>query len=136
MYKDDTLSDGHNAIKNKVCPSCNTPIRASRRYGNIVKKRIELIEKVKMATRKESQKIEEMKKRKEKAEIIAAMAKELGQMSKGHWFYCPNGHPYVIGECGGAMQVSKCPDCGARVGGAHHKLIETNQKADNFLKDV
>ncbi len=25
-------------------------------------------------------------------------------LSKGHWYECLNGHPYVIGECGGAME--------------------------------
>ncbi len=27
-------------------------------------------------------------------------------LSKGSWFECPNGHPYVIGECGGAITSS------------------------------
>lgn len=34
-------------------------------------------------------------------------------LSKGAWFECPNGHPYVIGECGGAVTASKCPTCNA-----------------------
>ncbi|XP_066147854.1 NFX1-type zinc finger-containing protein 1-like isoform X2 [Euwallacea fornicatus] len=49
-------------------------------------------------------------------------------LSKGHWFKCPNGHPYVIGECGGAMQTSKC-FCGAAIGGANHRLLPTNEFA-------
>ena len=28
-------------------------------------------------------------------------------LGQGHWFTCPNGHPYFIGECGGAMQTGK-----------------------------
>lgn len=32
-------------------------------------------------------------------------------LSSGHWYECPNGHPYVIGECGGAMEKTKCPEC-------------------------
>ncbi|CAF2793462.1 unnamed protein product [Rotaria sp. Silwood2] len=47
-------------------------------------------------------------------------------ISKGHWFICPNGHPYVITECGGASQESQCPDCGERIGGQNHRLLETN----------
>lgn len=27
-------------------------------------------------------------------------------MGGGHFYTCPNGHIYVIGECGGAMQVA------------------------------
>lgn len=38
-------------------------------------------------------------------------------LGKGHWFKCKNGHFYTIGECGGAMQTSKCPDCGEVIGG-------------------
>lgn len=32
-------------------------------------------------------------------------------LAAGHWFECPNGHPYAIDECGGAMQRSTCPEC-------------------------
>ncbi|OAQ22439.1 hypothetical protein K457DRAFT_84860 [Linnemannia elongata AG-77] len=45
----------------------------------------------------------------------------------GHFFRCPNGHSYVIGECGGAMQESTCPECGAPVGGRSHQLAAGNQ---------
>ena len=38
-------------------------------------------------------------------------------LSGGHWFECKNGHSYVIGECGGAMQKSKCPECKEEIGG-------------------
>ncbi|KPI35030.1 NFX1-type zinc finger-containing protein 1 [Cyphellophora attinorum] len=62
----------------------------------------------------------------EKRDIIAAMAREVS--GTGHWFRCPNGHPYVIGECGGAMQQSRCPECGETVGGAHHILAGGNAR--------
>ena len=38
----------------------------------------------------------------ERDEIVAAM-KEEG--ISGHWYSCPNGHVYNIGDCGGAMEV-------------------------------
>ena len=41
---------------------------------------------------------------KEKIQIVAAVG-----LDKGHWYKCPNGHFYCIGECGGAMMTSKCP---------------------------
>lgn len=50
-------------------------------------------------------------------------------LKAGHWFKCPNGHYYCIGECGGAMETSRCPDCGATIGGAHHTLTPGNQHA-------
>ncbi len=41
-------------------------------------------------------------------------------LGRGHWNKCPNGHYYAIGECGGAMEVSRCPDCSAQIGGSNH----------------
>lgn len=51
----------------------------------------------------------------------------------GHWFECPNGHPYFIGECGGAMQATRCPECGATVGGGGHVLAAGNRQASAFI---
>ncbi|KAG0025766.1 hypothetical protein BGZ81_006854 [Podila clonocystis] len=50
----------------------------------------------------------------EKVEVFRAMQSTLSR--SGHWYRCPKGHTYVIGECGMAMQSSKCPECGAAVG--------------------
>jgi len=46
----------------------------------------------------------------------------------GHWYRCPNGHPFLIGDCGGAMQVSRCPECKAPIGGAAHSLLSGNTR--------
>ena len=47
-----------------------------------------------------------------------------------HFRYkCPNGHIYAIGECGGAMVESKCPECGAKIGGQNHGLTSGNAVA-------
>ena len=51
---------------------------------------------------------------------------------KGHWYKCKNGHFYTIGECGGAMQESKCPECKETIGGTNHRLAEGNQHAGEF----
>ena len=47
--------------------------------------------------------------------------------SQGHWYKCPDGHIYAIGECGGAMQQRKCPECDATIGGRNHRLVEGNE---------
>ncbi|RHZ83153.1 hypothetical protein Glove_99g360 [Diversispora epigaea] len=52
----------------------------------------------------------------EKLQIHQAMSTEF--RGSGHWYQCPNGHPYTIGDCGAANQVSRCPDCGAGIGGS------------------
>ncbi|XP_072308697.1 NFX1-type zinc finger-containing protein 1-like [Eucyclogobius newberryi] len=47
----------------------------------------------------------------------------------GHWFKCPNGHVYLITECGGAMEKSQCPECKETIGGSNHSLVRDNQLA-------
>ncbi|XP_067324423.1 NFX1-type zinc finger-containing protein 1 [Anolis sagrei] len=61
----------------------------------------------------------------EKRQIVAAVT----GTTRGHWFKCPNGHVYVIGECGGATQRSRCPECRETIGGSHHTLEATNRLA-------
>ena len=60
----------------------------------------------------------------EKIQIVRAIG-----LKQGHWFKCRNGHFYAIGECGGAMEESKCPECGAVIGGQHHRLADDNELA-------
>ena len=38
-------------------------------------------------------------------------------LGSGHWYKCPKGHIYSIGDCGQAMVESKCPECGSKIGG-------------------
>ncbi|KIO21375.1 hypothetical protein M407DRAFT_245509 [Tulasnella calospora MUT 4182] len=56
----------------------------------------------------------------------------LGFNTRGHFYQCPNGHVYVITECGGAMVESKCPECGCAIGGRDHTLNNTNARAMDF----
>jgi len=53
-----------------------------------------------------------------------ATRREMGQ--KGSWHTCPNGHFYLIGDCGGAREASKCPDCRSTVGGSAYTLAAGN----------
>eukprot|EP01026_Neomeris_dumetosa_P066282 TRINITY_DN6404_c0_g1_i1.p2 TRINITY_DN6404_c0_g1~~TRINITY_DN6404_c0_g1_i1.p2 ORF type:complete len:435 (+),score=44.89 TRINITY_DN6404_c0_g1_i1:418-1722(+) len=57
-----------------------------------------------------------------------------GYRGTGRWFECPNGHPYVIGECGGAMQESRCPECGETIGGTRHTLRSSNVASRDFAQ--
>eukprot|EP00033_Pygsuia_biforma_P004585 GCRY01005027.1.p1 GENE.GCRY01005027.1~~GCRY01005027.1.p1 ORF type:complete len:2003 (+),score=401.39 GCRY01005027.1:144-6152(+) len=56
-------------------------------------------------------------------QVIEVMVKTTGL---GHFYQCPNGHLYVIGECGGAMEFGRCPDCGAAIGGNNHAVVQGN----------
>ncbi|KAG6014275.1 hypothetical protein E4U43_006735 [Claviceps pusilla] len=52
-----------------------------------------------------------------------AMAGDVGS-GTGHWYTCVNGHYFTIGECGRPMQESRCPDCGANIGGRNHNAVD------------
>ncbi|NWH37090.1 ZNFX1 protein, partial [Chloropsis hardwickii] len=60
----------------------------------------------------------------ERVQIVSAIG-----CPRGHWFKCKNGHIYVIGECGGAMQRSTCPECHEVIGGMNHTLESSNSLA-------
>ena len=57
---DDNHTDSH-VIQLKTCPRCNTPIRTSVRYGNVIKQRLQDIEKVKVAAYGHPSEMEESK---------------------------------------------------------------------------
>ena len=66
----------------------------------------------------------------ERQAVIRAMATEM--RGTGHWYYCENGHPFTIGECGMPMQTVACPDCSAPMGGRHHESVVGNRRADDL----
>ena len=43
------------------------------------------------------------------------------------------GHVYVITECGGAVQASRCPECGEQIGGTQHTTVPSNRPATQFI---
>ena len=61
---------------------------------------------------------------KERVSIVKAMG-----LASGHWFKCPKGHIYAIGDCGGATEEGVCPECKSAIGGRHHTLRSDNQFA-------
>lgn len=65
--------------------------------------------------------------------VVAAMEREFS--GTGHWYRCVNGHPFTVGECGAPMQQSRCPQCGAAVGGQHHQAAEGVTHASDIERD-
>lgn len=63
----------------------------------------------------------------ERVMIVKAMG-----LRQGHWYKCPNGHVYAIGDCGGAMESRRCPDCNATIGGTNHNLTSGNEVASEM----
>ncbi|CAC5361652.1 RNF213 [Mytilus coruscus] len=43
-------------------------------------------------------------------------------------FKCPNGHPYIIGDCGRPYYIDTCNVCGEKIGGRQHKAFQGNVK--------
>ena len=39
------------------------------------------------------------------------------------------GHVYAIGDCGGAQEASRCPDCKSAIGGTNYRLQGGNTLA-------
>lgn len=60
---------------------------------------------------------------KERRMIHKAMSASFlpGYRGQGHWCKCPNGHIYVITECGGPMERATCPECKVNIGGQNHR---------------
>ncbi|KAF1994313.1 P-loop containing nucleoside triphosphate hydrolase protein [Amniculicola lignicola CBS 123094] len=69
----------------------------------------------------------------EKAAVYAAMANDF--RGTGHWYYCENGHPFTIGECGMPMETSQCPQCGSPVGGENHEAVGGVRRATDLERD-
>ena len=56
-----------------------------------------------------------------------------GWYNTGHFMTCPEGHVYVVGNCGGVQQGARCPECGAAIGGHRYQLAAGNRPATEFL---
>jgi hypothetical protein len=67
----------------------------------------------------------------EKREIFQAMTFNVDvENGATRWMNCPNGHMYVVGNCGQFNQVGRCPDCGARIGDGG------SREATEFVRQV
>ncbi|KAJ6096170.1 hypothetical protein N7486_006916 [Penicillium sp. IBT 16267x] len=70
----------------------------------------------------------------ERMAIISVMAQDF--TGTGHWYYCRNNHPFTIGECGGAVELASCPECGAQIGGREHVPARGVVRAEDFDMDL
>ncbi|CAI2178295.1 2586_t:CDS:2, partial [Funneliformis geosporum] len=134
MYFKNQVKNGeHTAVKLWQCPHCQEPIFTAMRYNRYLKTEINLwnVIKRKQETARSLISAEERK------QIIDAMNEEtrtadFNSMVGGRWFVCPNNHPYYIGNCGGATQISHCPDCGDVIGGTQHRVVPSNRFYGEF----
>lgn len=70
----------------------------------------------------------------ERRAVLAAMATEM--RGTGHWYTCARGHPFTVGECGMPMQQTRCPQCGAAVGGRDHAPAEGVRRAEELEAEL
>lgn len=84
-------------------------------------------------------------KARELIDVLTAMSSAMGygansvealNYMSNHLYRCPNGHLYVIADCGMAMQQSFCAECGEPVGGGHHQLLGTNAPARDEIEKL
>ncbi|KAG4293627.1 hypothetical protein FPRO06_00212 [Fusarium proliferatum] len=70
----------------------------------------------------------------ELASIKSAMVSGRGGIAthSGHWYRCVNGHPFAIGECGMPMEVARCSECGAPIGGRNHQALDGVTHAEDI----
>ncbi|KAH7021747.1 putative NF-X1 finger and helicase domain protein [Macrophomina phaseolina] len=66
----------------------------------------------------------------ERRNVLAAMATEF--RGTGHWYYCGNGHPFTVGECGMPMEETRCPQCGEPAGGRSHQPAAGVHRAEDL----
>ncbi|SAL95662.1 hypothetical protein [Absidia glauca] len=122
----------HMAIKQRVCPSCLKPVYTAIRFGKQIKSQLNLID----AVKEQQERILQQLTDEEKYNIINAMNEEsmtsINNIVGGRWFVCKNQHPYFIGDCGGATEVSVCPQCNEAIGGLQHQVINTNRFYGEF----
>ena len=70
----------------------------------------------------------------EKAAVYRAMAQSF--QGTGHWYYCENGHPFTVGECGAPMETAICPQCGGLIGGQSHQPAPGVRAATDFEREM
>ncbi|GAA5798465.1 hypothetical protein HPULCUR_003869 [Helicostylum pulchrum] len=133
MYFSNQSKNGeHTAVRLWGCPTCQKPIFRAFRYNKFIKTEINLVNTIKLRIEKERQQLSYN----EKTEIINAMNNETRQgrhnLVGGRWFVCKNQHPYFVGDCGGATEISKCPECDAPIGGTDHRVAESNRFYGEF----
>jgi len=84
-----------------------------------------LLNKVKsLSFRSSAEEVDEVVREVQTVAVVHAMnISETGLQGGGHWHKCRNcGELFAIGECGGAMEMTKCANCGRGVGGGSHQL--------------
>ncbi|KAK3256804.1 hypothetical protein CYMTET_34083, partial [Cymbomonas tetramitiformis] len=61
-------------------------------------------------------------------ELVRTLRLEMSHLT---WYKCPKGHMYAVGECGGPMQLGRCPECKTVIGGVDHESAAGNSRVSH-----
>ncbi|KAK6347980.1 hypothetical protein TWF718_005800 [Orbilia javanica] len=120
--------DAEAGIKKKELSSLNDCDNLCKRYPGTLGRLQNIIEGARRAVN--SQAFYSQVTSEEEVMIVRAMAEEFH--GSGRWYYCTNGHPFTIGECGMPMELATCPECGQQIGGQDHIAVEGMRLARDF----
>jgi hypothetical protein len=139
FMQDSRVNDaGAMSVRLPVCPVCKVAMRRLARYGTIVNSVLHDLEMIKLKQHEavEAQleaflKLRGAMSEEERRKLVEEQRKMLMAVEgrASHWFKCSKGHLYVIGDCGGAMERSQCPECGEGIGGQAHQLVNSSRPA-------
>jgi hypothetical protein len=125
---DDSLESGTDVFKEQASNHLTTARHLVKMYGGQtqgIMAEIEAAEKMfRNSVYYSSVSAEEMR------AVYRAMSREFS--GTGHWYTCENDHPFTIGECGMPVQMARCPECGAAVGGSNHAPAQGVRRADEI----
>ncbi len=96
------------------CPMCHVPIQQSLRYATEIRS---LMYKKPRERRKQALPIYSKVTNEEVQMIVKAMG-DSGSPNQemNHWYKCPKGHPFYVGNCGTPTIAGHCPECYSKIG--------------------
>ncbi|KAE9245768.1 hypothetical protein PF002_g7081 [Phytophthora fragariae] len=109
-------SEAHKVLTNLQMSTAPSVIKHAEDFQSLRQRLLTIVSRARDAAFYQEVSKEEMK------AIKTAMQAEF--QGSGHWYRCVNGHSYSIGECGMAMEQTRCPECGEPVGGSEHTLVQ------------
>nr|CAD7575429.1 unnamed protein product [Timema californicum] len=147
------LEQTESEISMKVCPFCKTPITKTQRYTNLIKAVYQDVCKVKAKVFGDMKDIEASRGHLQQQlanlrpellvrygivkefDLSKASHSQLLTVDDGEMGFeprLPKGHVYSIGNCGMPIQLEKCIECGAEIGGTNHTLVGSNQMLNDM----
>ncbi len=106
-----------------TCPVCHVPIQNSFRYGTEI--RTLLYKNVPEKAGYSKISIDDLQM------VVGTMsATDKSHVHRNHWFQCPAGHPFYVGDCGMPREAGWCVECHAKIGSENGHLFSRPWKSE------